>query len=123
MKYFTFLLLFIPSIALADVYVITTPNKEIYSISEQDDAVLPAGYTKEVIKGKDIASLALGEDKTLYTYDKKKFTLDDKKVADKNKKMQDAAIARQAKADAKVSAQAKLEALGLTKDEISAIVK
>lgn len=107
--------------ASADVYVITAQDKSVYSISEADDAVLPVGYTKDVIKGKDIKSLMLSDDTSVYNYNGKKFTLDDKKVSKKNKDLQDASIAREAKKSAKESAKLKLKTLGLTDEEISAL--
>jgi hypothetical protein len=111
------------SIAQADVFVVTAPDKSVYSISEQRDCVIPQGYAEDVIKGKDINSLALGDDLFLYNYNGKKFTLDDKKVAKKNKDLSDAALARETKKATKASAITKLEALGLTTDEAKAIVE
>lgn len=105
----------------ADVYVITSPDKSVYSVSSQDDAVLPSGYTKDIIKGKDVSSLQLGDDVSLYNYNGKKFTLDDKRVAKKNKDLQDMAVAREAKKQAKQSAKDKLKTLGLSDAEIDAL--
>lgn len=109
--------------SFADVYVITAPDKTIYSLSEQDDAVVPPGYVKDIIKGKDIKSLMLGEDLSLYSYNGKKFTLDDKKVAKKNKDLMDASVSRENKRNAKASAIEKLKVLGLTDFEIEAFME
>jgi len=122
MKYLLALLMIIPTAVMADVYVVTAPDKTIYSLSEADDAVIPAGYTKDIIKGKGIADLALDNDTTLYVYNGKKFTLDDKKVAKKNKDLQDVSIAREAKKAKKQSAKDKLIALGLDADEVKALI-
>ena len=116
-----FLIVLISSTAFADVYVITSPDSSVYSISEEDDAVVPAGYIKDVIKDKSIQSLSLGNNSSLYTYSGKKFTLDGEKVAMMNKKTQDAAIAIEADKLAEQSAKDKLRALGLTQNEISAL--
>ena len=122
MSYFLALFLLIPTVAMADVYVVTAPDKSVYSVSEANDAVIPTGYSLDVIKGKGIRDLML-DDISLYSYQGKKFNLDDKKVVKKNKDAQDAAIARQAQVDAKVSAIAKLKALGLSDAEVGSIVK
>jgi hypothetical protein len=110
-------------LSYADVYVVTAPDKSVYSISEADDAVVPAGYTKDVLKGKDIPSLAIGDDPTLYNFSGKKFTLDDKKVVKKNKEAEDFVMAKESKRKIKASAIAKLKALGLTEEESALIVK
>lgn len=121
MKYLLALLMLIPTVAMADVYVVTAPDKSVYSLSEQRDCVIPQGYVEDVIQGKGIADLALGDDLSLYNYNGKKFSLDDKKVTKKNKDLQDASLARQARMDAKASAIAKLKALGLTDLEIESL--
>jgi hypothetical protein len=115
-------ILLIATPVMADVYVVTAPDKSIYSLSEQNDAVVPSGYSVDIIKGKMIQDLMLGDDMTLYNYNGKKFTLDDKKVAKKNKDLQDASIAREANKAKKESAKAKLKAIGLDDSEIEAII-
>jgi hypothetical protein len=122
MKYFLVILLFIATPCLADVYVVTAPDKTVYSLSEFDDAVVPAGYSKDVIKGKGIRDLALGDDLAVYNYNGKRFNLDDKKVAAKNKLLMDAAVAREAQKAARASAIVKLKALGLTDLEIQSLL-
>jgi hypothetical protein len=123
MKHLVLLLVLgITTPVFADVYVITSPDKSVYSLSSQDDAVVPVGYTKDVIKDKDIASLQLGDDTSLYNFNGKKFILDDKKVGKKNKDLQDMAVAREAKKQAKQTAQDKLKALGLTEAEVNSLI-
>ena len=76
---------------------------------------------KDVIKGKDIQSLALGDNFSLYTYSGQKFNLDSKNVAILNKKNQDDTIAIEREKSAEQSAKDKLARLGLTQDEITAL--
>jgi hypothetical protein len=123
MKYFllaSIIFVLLVSIARADVYVVTRPDKSVYSLSELDDAVVPSGCSKDIIVGKGIADLGLS-DITLYTYSNKNFTLDSKKVADKNKKAQEDAIAYEEMLAARQSGIDKLKALGLSDSEINAL--
>lgn len=113
--------LFIATPVFADVYVVTAQDKSIYSISERDDAVVPAGYSKDVIVGKSISGLAIEEDVSLYTYSNKKFSLNAQKVSKKNSDLQAEILLKEQKDSAKVSAVNKLKALGLTDDEIQSI--
>lgn len=109
---------------MADVYVVTAPDKSVYSLSEQDDAVVPNGYQKSKIVNKQIKDLTVtsGEEK-MYDFSGNKFTLNAKKVQDKNKAEQDLLIAVQAKQTNRISAIGKLKALGLTDAELEAIIK
>lgn len=116
-----FLFLGISSLAYADVYVITDSNGSIYSLSEQDDAVIPDGYSKDVIRGRSIPELALDSDISTYKYLGKKFIIDTKKVAEKRQKEADMAKVKEDAMTARSSAIGKLKALGLTNDEIKAI--
>lgn len=122
MKYLLALFVIIPTVASADVFVVTAPDKSVYSLSESDDAVVPNGYTKQVITNKSIEMLALGDDTTIYNFNGKKFILDDAKVAKKNSQMQSAAIERENTKKVKESAIGKLKALGLSDEEITALI-
>ena len=120
MRYILAMLMLIPNVAMADVYVVTAPNHSVYSLSEADDAVVPDGYTKNIIKGKTIASLALNPDTSLYDYNGS-FILNSSRVGAKNAAAEAIAQAQVDAANAKASAMAKLKALGLTDQEISAM--
>lgn len=117
-------LIFMCSIAQADVYVITAPDKSVYSLSEQDDAVLPDGYIKNIVPNKHISDLvvSMGEEK-LYDFDKGTFILNSKKVQDKNKVEQDVILASGKITDDRQSGLSKLKGLGLTDDELKALFK
>lgn len=116
-----FLLLMI-QVVEADVYVITAPDKSVFSLSEQDDAVVPDGYKKNIVKNKMIKDLtfSMGEEK-LYDFNGGSFTLNSKKVQDKNKEINDAILLDQTRESDKISAINKLKVLGLTDAEISAL--
>ena len=118
-----FLILFC-GVANADVYVITAPDKSVYSISEQDDAVIPSGYNKNVLAKKSIKDLTfnMGEEK-MYDFSGSKFTLNATRVIAKNKAESDAIANENKKNTDKTSAITKLKTLGLTDDEINAILK
>lgn len=109
-------------LARADVYVITAPDKSVYSLSEQDDAVLPKGYSKNVIKNKGIKDLtvSMGEEK-LYDFNGSKFSLDEKKVQEKNKAENDLILLKQKRENDKASALKKMKDFGLTDNEIHAV--
>lgn len=117
-------LILLSGIAQADVYVVTAPDKSVYSISEQNDAVIPSGYSSSVIKNKQIKDLTvtMGDEK-LYDFNGSKFTLNTAKVNAKNKAEADAIAAENKKNTDKNSAITKLKTLGLNDDEINAILK
>jgi len=123
MRYLLVILMLIPTVAMADVYVITTPTHSVYSLSEANDAVLPQGYTKDIIKGRSIASFALNPMTSLYDYTNGSFTLNQDRVAEKNASDQAAVQAKADEVAAKASAMAKLKALGLTDQEIGSLVR
>lgn len=110
------------NLAFADVYVITDSIGSIYSLSEQDDAVLPVGYSKDIIRGKNISDLALDSDVSIYKYSSGKFSIDTKKVAEKRQKEADIQKAKDDAETAKKSAMDKLKKLGLADNEISALI-
>lgn len=109
--------------AIADVYVVTTPNHSVYSLSEENDAVVPDGYSKDVLKGRTIESLALHPVTSLYDYSNGQFTLNKNRVASKNAADQAAVQTQADLLSAKASAIAKLKALGLTEAEINGLLK
>jgi hypothetical protein len=121
MKYILALMLLIPTIAVADVWVVTTPEKAVYSISEANDAVVPSGYAVKVLPG-TIADLSLNRSQDEYIFDGSKFKPDSKKI----KAKEDAVLEAENKANDKKakrkSAKDKLKALGLTEDEVQSIV-
>lgn len=119
-RIFIFLML-MTTIAQADVYVVTAPDKSVYSVSEQDDAVVPSGYKKTVVKNKFIKDFPLDSNEKMYDFSGTKFTLNSKKVTDKNKAEQEAIIASQKRATDKATAISKLKALGLTESEIETL--
>lgn len=73
--------LFIAQTAFADVWLIyKTDTKEVYSISNEDDAVMPAqGYTKVILK-KHLDDIQLSYPMTYYKYQDGKFIIDITKV-------------------------------------------
>lgn len=115
-------LLLICSMARADVYVLTAPDKSVVGLSEQNDIAPQPGYKIDVIKNKKISDLTvtMGEEK-MYDFDGSKFKINAKKVQDKNKEDSDAVLAEQKRWNDKASAIGKLKALGLTSDEIESL--
>ncbi len=116
-------LILMTNLASADVFVITAPDQSVYSVSEQDDAITPQGYKKDVIKNQHIKDLPLADNEKMYDFNGNKFTLNAKKVQDKNKAEQDAILAEQDKQTKKSSAIAKFKSMGLSDEEISALIK
>lgn len=118
---FSLVIMFLMSIGLsyADVWVVHN-NGQVYSLSEQNDAVVPQGYKVDILKG-SIEDLALSRSTDEYIFDGKKFKVDASKV----KAKEDKQLAEEQKIEArkakKKSAEDKLKALGLTEDEISAL--
>ena len=104
-----FLILFLfCSIAHADIYVVTDSNNSVYSISDQNDAVIPKGYTLTIMKGQNIQNLPITGNPQLYNFINGGFTLNVTAVQ-AQQAAQTAAIAQQtATANAKASAIAKL---------------
>lgn len=108
-------------LSYADVYIVHK-NGDIYSISEANDAVVPAGYTVKVLKGK-IDDLGMTRHQSEYKLSGSKLVPDTVKI----KANEDRELARQEKVDKelndKQSAITKLKALGLSESEISAIIR
>ncbi len=105
--------------AHADVYVATAPDNSVYGLSEQNDMVIPKGYTQTIIKG-TIANLPISGDAKLYDFNGA-FTLNKDRVQAQQAEQQ-ATIAKQTAMDnAKASAMVKAKALGFTDDELKAV--
>lgn len=83
--------MFITGICYADVYIIyNTATKEIYSISNEDDAVMPkTGYTKTILK-QNLKDILLQYPPEYYKYDNNKFILNMKKVDEESIRQQQA---------------------------------
>lgn len=80
---FLLFLLLLCGNALADVYVVSNlDTKEVYSISDTNDAVVPKGFKVDTIKGvaSEYLSAAQASD---YKFTGKKLTLDVQKVNDR----------------------------------------
>ena len=74
----TFLLL--AQTVFAEVFVIyNSSDRSVYSISSEDDATLPQGYTKEVLK-MNLEDIQLPYHFTLYKYQEGKFVADLEKI-------------------------------------------
>lgn len=123
------LLLLMTGFARADVYVVTAPDNSVYSLSELDDAVVPQGYKKNIIKG-SIENLPISGGVQLYDFKNGQFIINANKVAEKNKIDQSAILEEQTLESNKVNALAKLtDAITkvepkdvLTDDEIKALL-
>ena len=77
-------LLMVCGIAQAKVYLIVNENTdEIYSLSNEDDAVMPESGYKKVILDVEIKEIELLSQPTDYKYKDKKFILNVQKVSDK----------------------------------------
>lgn len=112
------LILLVARFCFADTYIITKPDKSVYSISNQDDAVVPQGYDKHVVKDKDPKDFNIGTDTTLYDYKNGAFVVNGQRALKKQQDAQDEAVKAEKITNDKKSAIEKLKALGLTDDEI-----
>lgn len=112
----------ITSVSKADVYVITAPDNSVYSLSEADDAVLPQGYVKTIVKG-SIKNLPISGDSSLYNFNNGAFSINTNKIQEKQAQ-EKALIAEQTETENnRKSGLGKLKTLGLTDDEIKALIK
>lgn len=114
------LLLFIATPCFADIYVVYNPTThEVDSLSNSDDAIVANGMSKKIIKG-NVEDYYSQSDAKDFTFNGSKLTLNAKKITDRQ-------VAKQVKIDKinadKTSAITKLKAVGLTDDEINAIIK
>lgn len=129
MYFLIFLLLFCGT-ANADVYVVTNKQNAVYSLSNQNDAVFPPGYTVTILKGQTIANLPITGDPTLYNFNNGAFTLNATAVQTQQASQAAAIAAQTAQNNAKASAIAKLtDALSkvatqdvLTEQELNALL-
>lgn len=116
---FLILFLLLPTIVFADVYVVYNPsNDEVYSLSNQDDAVVPSGYEKKTVKG-NVEDYYAQSDAKDFKFKGNKIILNAKKITDREKQKEDRLAERKSKED---SAIAKLKAVGLTDDEINILL-
>lgn len=105
---FFLIFLLLTGIASADVYVVTNPQNGVYSLSSENDAVVPSGYTVTILKGQTIPNLPITGSPQLYNFSNGAFTLNTIAVQ-AQQAAQTAAIAQQtAVTQAKASAIAKL---------------
>ena len=115
------MVLFFSEASYADVYVVTAPDKSVYSVSEQNDAVIPQGYSVKRING-SIAQLGLVRDPSFYKFEGNRFNADVQKI----KAVDDAIIASQRELEAqkalRQSAINKLKSIGLSEEEISSLI-
>lgn len=86
MKTIMMMILFVAvtfTVACADVFVVyKQDSKEVLSLSDMDDAVVPDGYSKEVLKG-ELADYPLEYGAQDYTFVKKRFVVNTKKISDR----------------------------------------
>lgn len=88
------ILLLLTGIANADVYVVTNQQNNVYSVSSQNDAVIPSGYSMTVLKGQNIQNLPIVGNPQLYNFNNGGFTLNTAAVQ-AQQAAQSAAIASQ----------------------------
>lgn len=82
------LLLLSSKSACADVFVVfKNDSKEVISLSDLDDAVVPEGYSKEVLKG-DLTDYPLEYGAQDYTFVKKRFVANTKKISQREEASQ-----------------------------------
>ena len=110
--------------AQANVYVLTNDDKSVIGLSEQNDIFVPSGHSLEIIENKKISDLpvTMGEEQ-LYDFKGNKFTLNNKRVNARKKLENDAIVEINKNEENKLSAIKKLKDLGLTDNEIKAIIK
>lgn len=129
-RIFIFLAL-MTGVAHADVYVVTDKSNRIYSLSEENDAVIPKDYTLTILKGQKISNLPITGDSSLYNFIGGAFTINQPALQAKQTAEQNALAAATAATNAKASALAKLTdaitkvnpADVLTSQEIDALIK
>jgi hypothetical protein len=108
------------NVCFADVWVVYKDG-EVYSMSEQNDAVVPQGYTVDILKG-SISDLSLTRPMDEYKFIGKKFKVDSAKVKEKEDKQLDQEKKIELRKAKKQSAIDKLKALNFTDDEIDALI-
>lgn len=95
-------------VARADVYVVTNPQGLVYSLSDQNDAVIPSGYKLTVMKGQNISNLPITGNPQLYNFNNGAFTINTAAVTAQQNAQTQAIAAQQARDAAKASALEKL---------------
>lgn len=90
-RIFLFLIMFgLAPIANANVFVLyNNTTKEVLSISAEDDAVVPSGYTKTVLSGK-LSDYPMEYNNQDYLFVNKRFVVNMKKISDREKANLDA---------------------------------
>lgn len=113
-------LLLMTGIAQADIFVVYDPQtKEVDSLSNANDAVIPAGHEVKQIPG-EVEEYYASADAKDYKFNGSKLSLNVKKMNDREVAFNQK---KQAKAAVKDSATAKLKALNFTDDEINLLIK
>lgn len=121
MKTIIFLML-LNSVSYADVYVITRPDHSLYSVSPADNAVVPDGYIKQVIKDRKVEDLNLPADSSIYDFDKNGFSVNAKRAKEARDAEATAAVAAQTAQESRASAIKKIQSTAnLTDDEAKAL--
>ena len=121
MRYLLLILLLIPNLALADVYIIHK-GTDVYCVTQKNDMEVPAGHEVTQLKNETIESLGLTRPVDEYKFQDKKLKVDTDKVkAKEDKQLETDKAVNERKADRK-SGKAKLKAMGLTDNEIDALV-
>lgn len=121
---FSLVIAFLVSIGLsyADVFVITDKSGAIYTVGEKDDTIVPDGYTKVVLKGKMADVVPSSRPIDEYSFDGKNFKVNAKAIKAKEDKQLEREQEIEARKAKKKSAEDKLKALGLTEDEVQALI-
>lgn len=105
--WFLFLLL-LTGLAQADVYVVTNQSNGVYSLSEQNDCVVPSGYRTTILRGQTISNLPISGSPQLYNFSNGAFTLNATAVTAQQAAQTADIAAQTAAANARASAIAKL---------------
>ena len=118
-----FILLLMTGLAQADVYVVTNPQNGVYSISPQNDAVVPSGYTVTVLKGQSVQNLPITGSPQLYNFSNGGFTLNTTAVQAQQAAAAAVIAAQTAQAQTATSALAKIVTMLAQYDAMIANIK
>ena len=119
MKFILFIILFIPSVAFADVYVMHKGD-EIVGLSQQNDMVLEPGAEITILNG-TLEDLSLSRPLDEYKFSSKKFKVNAQAVKAKDDAQLDVETKVNAKKAKRKAAKDKLKALGLSDDDVDAL--